>query len=93
MAPPGGGRNDLSLRYLRHFNLVSMTPFNDETLTRIFTTLMSTYFRQQEFSSDFIAVGQSIVAATLDVYKGSMTSLLPTPSKSVYLTAIAQLNH
>ncbi len=45
MGPPGGGRNDVTPRFLRHFNIIAMNPFNDETMNRIFSTLMSTYLR------------------------------------------------
>ncbi|CAH8297706.1 unnamed protein product, partial [Schistosoma turkestanicum] len=45
MGPPGGGRNDVTLRFMRHFHVISMTAFNDETMTRIFSTLMNIYIR------------------------------------------------
>ncbi|KAA3675897.1 dynein heavy chain, axonemal, partial [Paragonimus westermani] len=61
MGPPGGGRNDVTQRFLRHFHMT------------------------QEFSSEYIALGQTIVASTLEVYKAAMENLLPTPAKSHYL--------
>ncbi|CAH8626763.1 unnamed protein product [Dicrocoelium dendriticum] len=85
MGPPGGGRNDVTQRFLRHFHLISMTPFNDETMYRIFSTLMMTYMKSQEFSSEYVTLGQTIVASTLEVYKAAMENLLPTPAKSHYL--------
>ncbi|CAH8538577.1 unnamed protein product [Heterobilharzia americana] len=85
MGPPGGGRNDVSQRFMRHFHVISMTPFNDETMTRIFSTLMGFYMRSQEFSSEYITVGQIIVTSTLEVYKAAIENLLPTPAKSHYL--------
>lgn len=39
----------------------------------------------QEFTSDYLAVGQTIVQATLDVYKAAISNLLPTPAKSHYV--------
>nr|CAH8846959.1 unnamed protein product [Trichobilharzia regenti] len=85
MGPPGGGRNDVTQRFMRHFHVISMTPFSDETMTKIFSTLMSIYMRSQEFSSEYITIGQVIVASTLEVYKAAIENLLPTPAKSHYL--------
>ena len=45
MGPPGGSRQSLTPRFLRHFNIISTPPFNDETMNRIFSTLYSTYLR------------------------------------------------
>lgn len=45
MGEPGGGRTFLSPRFLRHCNLVSVTVFDDETLNRIFMSLLSASFR------------------------------------------------
>ncbi len=52
MGPPGGGRNDVTPRFMRHFHAVSMVPFNDATLTRIFSTLMMTYMRVNQLLPD-----------------------------------------
>jgi dynein heavy chain len=45
MGPPGGGKNDITDRYSRMFNLVFVTPFDDESLSRIFTTVVSAFFQ------------------------------------------------
>lgn len=45
MGPPGGGRNLVTPRFTRHFNLITANEFSDETLTRIFSTVMSTYLK------------------------------------------------
>lgn len=45
MGPPGGGRNPVSNRFMRHFNVVSVATFNDETMQRIFSSIVTFYFR------------------------------------------------
>jgi dynein heavy chain len=42
-------------------------------------------FQNEEYAPDFYTVGTQIVQATLDVYKKSMETLLPTPAKSHYV--------
>lgn len=44
MGPPGGGRTFISPRILRHMNLVALANFEDETLHRIFGTILHWYF-------------------------------------------------
>jgi dynein heavy chain, axonemal len=39
----------------------------------------------QEFPPDYLGVGNSIVQATLEIYKKASANLLPTPSKSHYI--------
>uniref|UniRef100_H2Z3M6 Dynein axonemal heavy chain 7 n=1 Tax=Ciona savignyi TaxID=51511 RepID=H2Z3M6_CIOSA len=84
MGPPGGARNPVTPRFTRHFNIISTLEFSDETMVKIFTTLMSTHMKAHEWPSDLHSTAQQIVNATMNVYKEAMVNLLPTPAKSHY---------
>ncbi|XP_061837093.1 dynein axonemal heavy chain 12-like [Nerophis lumbriciformis] len=84
MGPPGGGRNAVTSRFLRHFNIFSINSFSDETMVRIFSTMVAFYFKNNKFPAEYFTVGSQIVTATMEVYKEAMENLLPTPAKSHY---------
>jgi dynein heavy chain len=45
MGPPGGGRNPVTARFTRHFIVSTVNQFNDETLLRIFSTILNAYLK------------------------------------------------
>ncbi|XP_029642789.1 dynein heavy chain 12, axonemal-like isoform X2 [Octopus sinensis] len=85
MGPPGGARCDVTPRFLRHFNIVAMNPFSEDSMVRIFSSLMSIYLRAEEFGTEYLGTGNMAVSATMEVYKNAMIHLLPTPAKSHYV--------
>nr|XP_019953955.1 PREDICTED: dynein heavy chain 12, axonemal-like [Paralichthys olivaceus] len=84
MGPPGGGRNMVTPRFLRHFNIFGINAFSDNTMVRIFSNVMSFHLENNEFPSECFNIGSQIVTATMEVYKKAMENLLPTPAKSHY---------
>lgn len=84
MGPPGGGRNDITGRFARHTNIISMDSFSDETMIKIFTSITDWHF-SKGFENTFGRAGRMIVQATMDIYKQTIDKFLPTPSKSHYL--------
>lgn len=44
MGPPGNGRNSISSRYIRHFNVIYIEPYSGDSLRYIFSTVMDWLF-------------------------------------------------
>lgn len=84
MGPAGGGRNPVTSRYLRHFNLVSVAQVANKTLASIFKTMLDWHVSTGGFSKEVAAISEGVINATLDIYTSSMEKLLPTPAKSHY---------
>ena len=89
MGPPGGGRNNVTPRLLRHFNIMCFAEFDDFTLRRIFQIIVKWHFNKVDakgvsFDGSVKSLSDSVVEATLDTYRAAMQNLLPTPSKSHY---------
>lgn len=67
MGPPGGGRNAVTSRFLRHFNIFSINSFSDETMVRIFSIMVAFYLKNNEFPPEYFTIGSQTVTATMDV--------------------------
>ncbi|KAF5300238.1 hypothetical protein FQR65_LT09192 [Abscondita terminalis] len=85
MGPPGGSRQDIYARFLRHFSIFSINEFSDETMCKIFSNVLLLGWKNNGFPSDVINNVHSVVDATLDIYKAAAANLLPTPAKSHYI--------
>ncbi|XP_048465622.1 dynein axonemal heavy chain 3 [Rhincodon typus] len=84
MGPPGGGRNDITGRFTRHLNIISIDSFDDDTMMKIFTSISDWHFAKG-FENTFLRLGKMMVQATMAVYKAAVDNFLPTPSKSHYV--------
>ena len=57
MGPPGGGRNDITGRFTRHLNVISICSFDDNTMSKIFTSIVDWHFANG-FDSSFQRLGK-----------------------------------
>jgi dynein heavy chain len=83
MGPPGGGRNEVTERFLRHMQIIAIDSFDDNTLTKIFTTILDWHF-SKGYEEPVARMYKWCVGATMDVYKQAILQFLPTPAKSHY---------
>ncbi|XP_047529766.1 dynein axonemal heavy chain 3 [Vanessa atalanta] len=84
MLPPGGGSNLISSRLTRHMLLIALDSFEDNTLNKIFVTIMDWHFAKG-FPDSLARQSKAVVSATMEVYKAVTLQFLPTPSKCHYL--------
>jgi dynein heavy chain len=83
MGPPGGGRNFITNRLIRHFNVISYAELLDSTIRSIYQTILGTLMsRFDEPVRDMI---ERLVTGNINIYNESKSILLPKPGKSHYL--------
>jgi dynein heavy chain len=86
MVPPGGGRNSITPRLTRHFEVVGVAQMSQTTMEKIFTTILHWYTATVEnFCEPIVNISQFLIKATSHVYSECSKQLLPTPSKSHYI--------
>ncbi|XP_041110137.1 dynein heavy chain 3, axonemal-like isoform X2 [Polyodon spathula] len=83
MAPPSGGRQAVTPRFLRHFNVISIDAFSEDTMKSIFQPVMDWHFNRG-FENSLKRYSRILVWATTEVYTQTVLNFLPTPSKSHY---------
>ena len=87
MGPPGGGRNSITPRYVRHFNVIYIEPYSNDSLSYIFTNVMEWFFLKNNnpsFSKAIQGMRESLVNNTIFIYKSISEKFRPTPAKSHY---------
>jgi len=85
MGLPGGSRQELYQRFLRHFNLFNICEFSRESIFRIFTNLAFIGLKQNGFTAGVLPIVNDLVNATMRVFKNVIDHLRPTPHKPHYL--------
>lgn len=83
MGPPGGGRSVITPRLQRHFNIMTYTDLQDESIHTIFFTIINAFM--YNFTADVKNALDGLCQMTLRVYNNVLYGpLKPTPNKSHY---------
>ena len=85
MGPPGGGRQHISPRLARHFQIIGVSDFEETTMKRIFSTILDWHFTTKNFATSVAAIKNNLISATFNIYQSAIQNLLPTPRKSHYV--------
>lgn len=78
----GGGRNHVTARFYRHFNVINYVEMSDQSLRHIFTTILSNFL--STFEPLVLEQTTSIVHSSIDIYNHILNELRATPSKPHY---------
>lgn len=89
-APPGGGRQELPNRFVRHFSLMCLPPPSDQATKVILSSIFNGFLAN--FPPEFKSVCNPIVAASVESYNRISEELLPTPDKSHYTFNLRDLS-
>ena len=81
--PPGGGRNHVTARFYRHFNIISYVSMDRQSMDVIFSTILHNFLLS--FDESIQSLCNDIVAATIDIYSVIIEDLRPTPTKPHYM--------
>eukprot|EP00798_Chlamydomonas_sp_ICE-L_P022533 gene22533-29660_t len=87
MGPPGGGRNPVTNRLLRHFNFISFTGMSDESVSRIFSTILGSFLKKY-FNESIQGLSEEVVASTVELYNSipdAKTTSAPNQILSLWL--------
>uniref|UniRef100_A0A8W8J7D3 Dynein heavy chain 1, axonemal n=1 Tax=Magallana gigas TaxID=29159 RepID=A0A8W8J7D3_MAGGI len=87
MGPPGGGRNPITARLQRHFNLLAFTEMEDPSKKKIFGTILKSWM-----PPSCAQYTDKMVETCILVYNTIITQLLPTPAKSHYTFNLRDLS-
>jgi len=83
MGPPGGGRSVITPRIQRHFNLLTYTDMQFESISTIFTNIVESFF--YNFTDAIKDCISHLIECQLEIYDNVLNGpLKPTPNKSHY---------
>ncbi|XP_069834127.1 dynein axonemal heavy chain 6 [Dendropsophus ebraccatus] len=89
-APPGGGRNPVTPRFIRHFSMLCLPTPSEHSLKQIFQAILNGFL--MDFPPSVKQSATNIVDAAVEIYHRMSIDLLPTPAKSHYVFNLRDLS-
>ena len=90
-APPGGGRNAVSPRLFRHFNMMWLPTLSQASMELIFTSILKGFLAGSDVNG-LDKWANEIVKSSVKIYQNITQFLLPTPTKSHYTFNLRDLS-
>ncbi|CAM39839.2 putative dynein heavy chain [Leishmania braziliensis MHOM/BR/75/M2904] len=90
--PPSGGRNPITPRLTRLFHLLQVATLTDDSMKRIFGSILSGFIEAKNFSHEVKNVAPSLVMATVDVFNMIRDALRPRPTTPHYTFNLRDLS-
>jgi len=90
-APPSGGRNPVTPRLFRHFNMLWVPDLSPQSMKQIFSQILKGYLNQKE-DGTLASLADLIIKAAVEIYQNVTNDFLPTPAKSHYTFNLRDLS-
>ena len=92
-APPSGGRNPVTPRLFRHFNMLWVPDLSAQSMKQIFSSILKGYLSlKQDDSASLASTADTIIKAAVEIYQNTCKDFLPTPTKSHYTFNLRDLS-
>ncbi|RNF23496.1 Dynein heavy chain family protein [Trypanosoma conorhini] len=82
--PPEGGRNPVTARLTRLFHLLLIPTLNDDSMKRIFHSILQGFFQAKNFSGEVRDMAKSLVNASVDIFNKVRDAMRPKPTTPHY---------
>ncbi|KAG2448089.1 hypothetical protein HYH02_007114 [Chlamydomonas schloesseri] len=89
-APPGGGRQEITPRFARHFTMLCVPPPSDAATKTILSAIFNGFL--SDFPKELSSAASPIVNCSVEAYNRISEELLPTPAKSHYTFNLRDLS-
>jgi dynein heavy chain len=82
--PPGGGRNEVTARFTRHFNTITYADLETTTMELIFETILANFLKFGGYAEEVKGMAHQMVHSVVEVFNNVLDTLRPTPAKCHY---------